>query len=86
MSSKKDREKWKRNKARILRCKLHDFDCRGAIKREKEKQEKSGVSIPTPPILIKCRCKNCGGTMSIMYAAPYMEALKHIQKQEEQRD
>lgn len=71
-----------RNKARILSCELHSFDCRGAIEREKAKQEKWGVSIPISPILIRCRCQNCGGTMSLMYAMPYMEALGHIQKQE----
>lgn len=71
-----------RNKARILNCKLHSFDCRGAIEREKLKQEKWGVSTPLPAISIRCRCKNCGGTMSLMYAAPYMEALKHVEKQE----
>lgn len=77
---------WQRNRARILSCKLHSFDCKGAIKREKEKEEKFGVCIPLPPIAIRCRCKNCGGTMSLMYAMPYMEALRHVKKQEEKHE
>lgn len=75
--------KEQRNKARILSCKLHSFDCFEAIEREKAKQEKWGVSVPLLPISIRRSCKNCGGTMSLMYAAPYMEALKHVRKQEE---
>lgn len=80
---KKGREKARRNKARITGCKLHSFDCAGAVEREKRKQEEWGVSMPIPPIAIKCRCKNCGGVMSLVYAAPYMEALKHAREQEE---
>lgn len=74
----KAKEKSRRNKARLLNCRLHSFDCAGAAEREKRKQEKWGVAIPLPPIAIKCRCKNCGGVISLMYAAPYMEALKHV--------
>lgn len=62
---------------------MHSFDCDAAIKREKAKQEKWGVSFPVPPIAIKCRCKNCGGTISVMYAAPYMDALKHVSEKED---
>lgn len=72
------RKKEQRNKARILNCKLHSFDCYGAIQREKAKQDKYGVIVPLPPIAIRCRCKNCGGTMSLMYAGPYMDAVKHM--------
>lgn len=74
-------EKERRNRVRIKGCHLHSFDCSGALKREKEKWEKWGASIPVSPIAIRCRCKNCGGTMSLMYAMPYMEALGHVQKQ-----
>lgn len=74
-------EKERRNRARIKRCRLHSFDCSGALEREKEKQEKWGVSIPLFPIAIRCRCQNCGGTISLMYAMPYMEALKHVREQ-----
>lgn len=77
-------EKARRNKARILNCRLHSFDCPGAIEREKRKQEKWGVSIPLMPIAIRCRCKNCGGTMPLLYAAPYMEALNHAQRDRRQ--
>lgn len=81
MKAPRETEKMRRNRARILSCKLHWFNCKGAIAREKAKQEKWGVSVPLPPIVIRCRCKNCGGTMSLMYAGPYMDALKHAQKQ-----
>lgn len=78
----KIRKKEQRNKSRILGCKLHSFDCFEAIQREKARQEKYGVRLPLPPIAVRCRCKNCGGTMSLMYAAAYMEAVKHMSKQE----
>ena len=74
-------ERERRNRARVKGCRLHSFDCSGALEREKEKREKFGVSIPLFPIAIRCRCKNCGGTMSLMYAIPYMEALRHAHKQ-----
>ncbi|QUO22942.1 hypothetical protein KFE18_05030 [Clostridiaceae bacterium Marseille-Q4143] len=77
---------WKRNEARISSCKLHSFDYKGAIEREREIQEKFGVIVPMLPMAIRCRCKNCGGTMSLMYAMPYMEALKHVKEQEEKHE
>ena len=76
---KKNRKEM-RNRLRILECGLHNFDCKEAIQREKCKQDKFGISLPIPPIAIRCRCKNCGGVMSLLYAMPYMEAVNHIKK------
>ncbi len=80
-TKKKMQKKEQQNRARINSCELHSFNCCEALKREKAKQEKWGVSIPILPITVRCRCKNCGGTMSLLYAAPYMDALNHIEKQ-----
>lgn len=77
-------KQYRRNRARILSCSLHSFDCLGAVKREEEKLKKWGVYLLIPPEAINCRCKNCGGTMSLLYAAAYMDAVKHMGKQEEQ--
>lgn len=79
-------KKEKRNKARILKCGLHNFDCKEAVQREKYKQEKLGISLLLPPIAIRCRCKNCGGVMSLLYAMPYMEAVNHIRKIGKEKD
>lgn len=82
---KKNRKEM-RNRSRILKCGLHNFDRKEALQREKCKQDKFGISIPIPLIAIRCRCKNCGGAMSLLYAMPYMEAVNHIKKIGKEKD
>lgn len=83
-------EKVRRNLLKINACTLHDFDWKQSIRKYQtwriEQQERYGVEAIYPisnPLTIRCRCKNCGGTMSVGYAAPYMDAVNHIKKQEE---
>lgn len=83
-------EKARRNMLKVKACTLHDFDWKQSIKNfqawKAKQQERYGVEIPHftgNPLIIRCRCKNCGGVMSVGYAAPYMDAVNHIKKQEE---
>lgn len=80
LNIKKRHKRELRNKVKILSCKLHEFDCNRAIERECAKQKRNNIDMPIYPIAVRCRCKNCGGTMSLLYAMPYMEALKHTQQ------
>ena len=76
-------EKARRNEARINSCKLHNFDWRKSLADAKERREKWAIETPMPVTMtgdIYCRCKNCGGRISVMYAAPYMEAVEHVKK------
>lgn len=83
-------EKARRNLLKINACILHDFDWKQSIRKYQawriEQQDKYGVEgtcFTGSPLTIRCRCKNCGGTMSVGYAAPYMDAVNHIKKQKE---
>lgn len=80
------KEKVRRNEARLKSCKLHDFDWRAAIKRDRASREKWGVEVGIYSTVVTasgyCRCKNCGGKMPIMYAAPYMDAVEQMRKPE----
>lgn len=80
------KKKAMKNEAMVESCKLHDFDWKAAIKKEEERRKRWGVElgrlIVTNPGY--CRCKNCGGKLPIMYAAPYMEAVEHMKRLEEQ--
>ncbi len=78
-----------KNAARINGCPLHDFDWRGAIKAEKNRrlamQEETGIilNVRTP---IYCRCKNCGGKISVLYAAAYMDGVNAALGKKEKRE
>lgn len=70
-------EKAFRNAARIRSCRLHDFDWKKAIADYKARQEKLGVVLGVRPVIM-CRCKNCGGKISVLYAGAYMDAVEHM--------
>lgn len=72
-------EKAFRNAARIKSCKLHDFDWKKAIADHKARQEELGVILGVRPVIM-CRCKNCGGKISVLYAGAYMDAVEHMKK------
>lgn len=79
------KEKARRNAARIKSCKLHDFDWKKSLADEKARQDEIAVSIPIPIFYrVCCRCKNCGGKMPLIYAAPYMDAVAHMKKLKEE--
>ena len=78
-------KKTRRNDARINSCKLHSVDWKKSIVDAKERRDKWPEGKPMPATMtagIFCRCKNCGGRISVMYAGPYMEAVEHIRKLE----
>jgi len=77
------REKTRRNNARINSCKLHNFNWKKSIADAKERRDKWPKEKPMPATMmadIYCRCKNCGGRISVAYAGPYMEAVEHMKK------
>ena len=77
----KDKRKLRRNKARIMGCRLHEFnwkeDMRRAIERKRAREEEAGVFVGIS-VPVFCRCKNCGGKAPLLYAAGYMEAITHM--------
>lgn len=79
----KAKRKFERNFARIKSCKCHNFDWKGDLKAYRQRSKDVGVIIPVFEKfvlqMVRCRCKSCGGTMSLNYAAPYMDAIKHIE-------
>lgn len=78
------KEKTRRNEARIKSCKLHDFDWKKSLQRDKERRSRWGVEVAMSPAVVVacgyCRCRNCGGKMPITYAAPYMDAVEQMEK------
>lgn len=75
-------EKVKRNAARLKRCELHRFEPEKDLLRAKKRREEAGVYIPVPlRTYVICRCKNCGGKMLWLYAAPYMDGVRASKKQ-----
>lgn len=64
-----------RNAARLACCEVHDFDWQDAARRakarKKAREDRYGVILGVREI-VWCRCKNCGGKISIDYAVPYM--------------
>lgn len=85
---KDGRREYMKNRALINSCGLHDFAWKermaAAIKRREELEQKTGVSVPFYPSMVKCRCKNCGGKVSAMYAGAYMDAVHHMRRIYEQ--
>lgn len=85
---KDGRREYMKNRALINSCGLHDFAWKermaAAIKRREALEQKTGVSIPFYPSMVKCRCKNCGGKVSAMYAGAYMDAVHHMRRIYEQ--
>lgn len=75
-----------RNYYRLKSCRLHDFHWKEDIAKQREVKkridEKYGVivNLPWP---IRCRCKNCGGVISVYYAAPYMDAVDSMNRLKE---
>lgn len=69
----------RRNAARLKGCTIHEFDCRAALRRAKARraalEEETGVSLGLRPI-VWCRCKHCGGKLTLEYAIPYMDGVK----------
>ena len=79
----KRRERIK-NRTLLKSCVLHDFPWResvaAAIERKKARELRTGVSVPLYLWQVQCRCKNCGGKISVRYAGPYMDAVHHMRR------
>ena len=89
MTEAKRAERLKRNIARLNSCALHEFqwrdDVKRAVERKRRMEEETGVSLGVR-VPIWCRCKNCGGKVSLQYAGGYMDAVKQMKKQSQQAD
>lgn len=76
----------KKNEALLKSCKLHHFNWRKDVGREKERRQMWGVDMPAMERIaaasVHCRCKNCGGKVPVAYAAPYMDAVEQMKKNE----
>lgn len=75
----KQKERSRRNAARLIGCTMHEFDWRCAIEKERARrraiEERYCVSVGVRSV-VWCRCKKCGGKVLVGFAIAYMEGVK----------